>query len=220
MVHLKIAQEFLANNNINDAAAFYKGSLAPDSIMFRPGCKRSDKELTHFCVGDEGWGYYTNYNDWENSLRNNVKNYTGRISNDFLLGYFAHVYTDILYTKYIWTPTRLANDDSLIKKYIDDCFEIDSRLLESLNNKDQIWAMLNETKEYYLPDISAPSDMSRLIDAMMTDMYFNRKSNRKYKFTVISLSDMLDFTENAARKLDEQYSGFFMPCKASYKTDV
>ena len=62
MVDLKIAQSLLKNSTkIKDIGAFYKGCLAPDAIMFRQGCKRSDKSSTHFCVGDEGWGYYTNY---------------------------------------------------------------------------------------------------------------------------------------------------------------
>jgi len=43
--------------------------------MFRQGCKRSDKSLTHFCVGDEGWGYYTNYVEWENSLNLSIRKY-------------------------------------------------------------------------------------------------------------------------------------------------
>jgi hypothetical protein len=62
MVHLRIAQELLkVCDFIKDIGAFYKGSIAPDAIMFRKGCNRQDKSVTHFCTGDEGWGYYTNY---------------------------------------------------------------------------------------------------------------------------------------------------------------
>lgn len=211
MVHLKVAQSLLAcNNDIKDISAFYKGSLAPDSIMFRQGCQRSDKELTHFCVGGAGWGYYTNYDDWENNLKHEMKNYKGKINGDFLLGYFAHVYTDILYTKHIWTPNRLMKNDRHMEKYADDCYEIDSRLLENFDNKEHVWSLLKDTKNYCLPDIMTNDDMIKLTDAMMINMYYNRISNQSHEFNVITISDMLEFIEKAVEKLNEQYADFFI----------
>ncbi len=204
MVHLKVAQKLLgSDNNIKDISAFYKGSLAPDAIMFRQGCQHSEKALTHFCVGDEGWGYYTNYDEWENSLKFNIQKYNDTINPDFIFGYFTHIFTDIAYTSRFWTPVRLTLDKNYIEDYIKDCIEIDSRLLESLENKEQVWSLLKQSTDYYLPDTVNADDLTRLIGEMIHNMYNNRKSNLEYKFKVITLSDMLDFAEVTAAKINE-----------------
>src|SRR5262245_47003533 len=106
MVHLTVAQKLLERcPHIRDLSAFYKGSLAPDAIMFRPGSRRSDKSAAHFCTGDEGWGYYTNYDDWTASLFANLPKYAGNTNEDFLFGYCGHILMDIAYCRRYWTPT-------------------------------------------------------------------------------------------------------------------
>ncbi len=204
MVHLKIAQKLLKNNtNIKDIDAFYKGSLAPDAIMFRQGCQRSEKSSTHFCVGDEGWGYYTNYNEWENKLNLNIRNYANTINSAFLFGYYAHVFTDITYANRFWTPVRLTQDKKYIDDYFKDCAEIDSLLLESLENKEIVWSLLRNSTNYCLSDLFNVDDLSILIDEMISNMYHNRKSNPDYKFKVITFSDMLDFIDIVVSKINE-----------------
>lgn len=194
MVHLKIAQNLLNNNTkIKDISAFYKGSLAPDAIMFRQGCQRSEKSSTHFCVGDEGWGYYTNYGEWRNSLNLNISNYADEINYDFLFGYYAHIFTDIAYTRKFWTPVRLTQDRDHIEGYFKDCAEIDSRLLESLENKEKVWSLLRSPTNYCLSGLFNVDDLSILIDEMINNMYNNRIPNPDYKFKVTTYSAMLDF---------------------------
>jgi hypothetical protein len=202
MVHLKIAQELLKNNtNIKDIGAFYKGSLAPDAIMFRHGCKRSEKSSTHFCVGDEGWGNYTNYDEWENNLNLSIRNYIGKINSSFLFGYYVHVLTDIATANMFWNPVRLTNDRKYMDDYSKDCAEIDSRLLESFENKEMLWSQLKNSTDYCLSDLFNVNDLSILIDEMTNNMYNNRKSNPDYEFKVITFSDMLDFINIMVSKI-------------------
>lgn len=204
MLHLKIAQNLLKNNTkIKDIGAFYKGSLAPDAIMFRQGCQRSEKSSTHFCVGDEGWGYYTNYDEWENNLNLNIRNCADTVSSDFLFGYYTHVFTDIAYANRFWTPVRLTQDRKYIDDYIKDCAEIDSRLLESLENKEIVWSLLRNSTDYCLSGLFDVDDLSILIDEMITNMYNNRKSSPDYKFKVTTFSDMLDFIDIMVSKISD-----------------
>lgn len=205
MVHLKIAQNLLKNNNqIKDIGAFYKGSLAPDAIMFRQGCQRSEKSSTHFCVGDEGWGYYTNYGEWGNSLNLSIRNYVDEIKFDFIFGYYAHVFTDIAYTSKFWTSVRLTQDRNHIDDYFKDCAEIDSRLLESIENKEKVWSLLRNPTNYCLSGLFNVDDLSMLIDEMINNMYNNRKSNPDYKFKVIKYSDMLDFIDIMVSEISDK----------------
>jgi hypothetical protein len=202
MVHLKIAQDFLRNNtSIKDVGAFYKGALAPDAIMFREGCLRSEKSSTHFCVGDEGWGYYTNYDEWENNLNLNIRNYIGTTNPDFLLGYYVHIFTDIAYCNRFWTPTRLTKDERYIDNYLKDIAEIDSRLLESLENREILWSLLENSTNHCLSGLFNVNDLSILIDEMINNIYNNRESNPDYEFKVVTFSDMIDFIDLMVSKI-------------------
>lgn len=203
MVHLKIAQELIKNNStIKDIGAFYKGTLAPDAIMFRKGCKRSDKASTHFCVGDEGWGYYTNYDEWESNLNLSLKSYADKINSDFLFGYYAHILTDIAFAKRFWNPVRLTHDNGNMESYIKDCEEIDSRLLASLESKEVVWDLLKNSINHSVSDLFIYDDVSRLIDEMISNMYKNREANLDYKFKVITFSDMTDFIDIMVPKIN------------------
>lgn len=202
MVHLKIAENLLKNNiNIKDTTVFYKGSLAPDAIMFREGCLRSDKSTTHFCIGDEGWGYYTNYEQWGNNLNLNIVNYVDMVNSDFLFGYYAHILTDIAYTSRFWTPTRITGDKEYIDDYLKDIGEIDSRLFGSLENKEILWSEIKNSKNYCLQNLFNDNDLSILIDEMINNIYYNRKSNPNHEFKVVTPTDMLDFIDKMVSKI-------------------
>ena len=147
MVHLTIGHKLLGLcPGIEDKGAFLLGTISPDAIMFRPGCQRSDKSCTHFCVGDEGWGFYTNYEDLQNSLFENIKKFTGTVDKDFLFGYMAHVMTDIEHNRCFWTPTRLTGDDDYINRYTRDGYEIDSILQDAIEDMDEIVAKIIQYK--------------------------------------------------------------------------
>jgi len=169
--------------------------------MFRQGCQRSEKSSTHFCVGDEGWGYYTNYDEWENNLNLNIRNCDDKINPDFLFGYYAHIFTDIAYTNRFWTPVRLTGDKTYIDDYLKDIAEIDSRLLESIENKEMLWQLFRSSRNYCLPGLFEDNDLSILIDEMITNIYNNRKSNSDYDFKVVGFSDMLDFIDIMVSKI-------------------
>jgi len=147
-------------------------------------------------------GNYTNYDEWENNLNLSIKNYTGEINSDFLFGYYAHVITDIACSEKLWNPVRLTNNEKYIKNFAKDCYEIDSRLLEGLENKEIIWSLLKNSTNYCLPGVFNVGDLSILIDEMITNMYNKRKPSRYYKFKVITFTDMLDFIDITTSKIN------------------
>jgi hypothetical protein len=209
IVHLKVAEAFLSSTDtVRDKAAFYLGCLAPDAIMFRPGCLRSDKTLTHFCVGGEGWGYHTNYIDWTESLRKNVRTLTGTIDDDFLLGWFAHIFTDIQNTERFWTPNRLNPAPGHLERFLRDCAEIDSRLMKDLRDRALITAALENPTDFTLPGVLEPGDLQRLSHAYFR-MYGHRSPNRRYAYNVITDSDIRAFINSTAGLMAAQYQGFF-----------
>ena len=207
MVHLRTAQELLKNCDfIKDIGAFYKGSIAPDAIMFRQGCNREDKSLTHFCTGYEGWGYYTNYEAWKNNLFHGVKKYKGYVNDDFLFGYCAHILTDIEYTRQVWTPVRLKHDENYKNTYIKDCDEVDSRLMENIENMEQVWSLLSDSQNYCLEDLFSTEDTKKLIDVMINDMYAHRRSNPNYYPTIFTVNRVTKFAEEISAQINLDYN--------------
>lgn len=131
----------------------------------------------------------------------NIRNYADITNSDFLFGYYAHILTDIAYTSRFWTPTRVNGDKKYIDDYLKDIAEIDSRLFESLENKEMLWSLLSNSENYCLHDLFNVNDLSILIDEMINNIYNNRKSNPDYEFRVVTLTDMLDFIDIMVSKI-------------------
>jgi len=201
MVHLEIANKIFAQYpHIDDKKAFRIGSIAPDTLGFKPGHKRSDKSLTHFCIGDEGWGYFTNYDEWHDNLINNIIKFFGIVNKDFLLGYISHIITDIENSRRFWTPTRLTDDADKISTWFNDCGEVDSILLSKIENIHEFWAGLDNTDHHFLPDVCMAEDIIYMVQIMKTEIYSNRYPNPEYTPGIFTMPVALNFIEDMADK--------------------
>ncbi len=202
MVHLAVAQRILRRSpGIGNHQAFLQGSLAPDALAFRPGSQRSDKSVSHFCVGDEGWGFYTNYAPWRQNLRRQVRRFAGQTNRDFLLGYYAHIATDIAYCECFWTPARLTNDELHLQTFASDCYEVDACLMEGLYQRETVWAQLRQPMDWELPGIVTVDDQERMLRALTEEMYANRPVNARYEFRVVTPTAMESFIDRVADAL-------------------
>ena len=207
MVHLRIAQELIKGCDfIKDIGALYMGSIAPDAIMFREGCKREDKSLTHFCIGDEGWGYYTNYEAWKNNLFHSIKRYKGYVDDDFLFGYCAHILTDIECARQFWNPVRLTKDESYKDTYIKDCGEVESRLMEKIENMEEVWSLLSDSHNYCLENLFTINDTKKLTDVMVNDMYVHRHPNLDYHPSIFTVDGVTKFVEEISTQIIADYN--------------
>ncbi len=196
MVHLTIGYKLLEiYPEIEDKGAFLLGTISPDAIMFRPGCKRSDKSKTHFCVGDEGWGFYTNYGEWTENLKENIHSICNSVNRDFLFGYMCHIITDIENTRCFWTPARLSNDEIYQTAYLKDCAEIDYILLNTNINAYELWTMLEASNTHCLKGLYTIEDNSIMIEKMKSELYYNRYPTPGYtpgSFTMPKVSKFMD----------------------------
>ena len=200
MVHLTIANKILEKYpDIDDKNAFRIGSIAPDAIGFRPG-KRYEKALSHFCIGDESWGYYTNYDEWFDNLICNINKLYSSVNKDFLLGYMSHVIADIENSRRFWTPIRLTNDDKHKENFFNDCYETDSILLSKIENIDDFWEMIDNRNNYFLPDICAAEDIVYMVEIMKSQIYSNRQPNSEYSPSIFTMQTAMDFIDDIVDK--------------------
>lgn len=206
MVHLHVAREVARRRGgIRDEAAYYRGALAPDAIMFHPGARRSDKWDAHFCVGDGGWGMTTDDAAWRANILPRIRALRGAAGDDFLLGYFTHVWADTWNNELLWTPARLAEADApgTLAAYERDEVEIDSILLSELEDRDRLWALLKRPCRDGLPFATA-EDTDLLVEAMIGKMYADREPVPGYVFTIVTPDEMRALIDGAAGDILDQ----------------
>lgn len=183
LTHHAIAVKVLQSDaHIANPMAFVLGSLAPDAISFRTGGCRADKTATHFCVGEEGWGNYTNYETWMDNAVRKVKEYANCVDKDFLFGYLVHIMTDIEQAKRFSAPVRELENMAFTQAYYDDCVEIDTRLLVKIEDVDALFAQLLESNRYCLVDLFSIDAVEAMLVNMQQNIYANRYPNPNYVF--------------------------------------
>ena len=199
MVHLNMAQMiYERSSTVKDKGAFYLGALAPDSISFRPGCVRSDKAVTHFCVGKQDWGDYSNCDEWEENARLCIERYRGQVNDDFLHGYFSHVIADVENTRFFYAPVRDKHDDELLQAFIKDNDAAEAVLLRKMKNLNELWSLLRQSNQHFLPDLTTCEDCLTMIDFMENELYAKMVPDPEYRASIYDLSDFMKFIKRMA----------------------
>jgi len=199
MVHLQIGKHILAAcPQIADRQAFLIGTLAPDAIMFRSGCVRSDKLMTHFCPEGTEWGHVTDGAAWAQSLANGIQAYAAVANPDFLLGCQAHILTDIANMERFGTIGELGRIPEQLEAVLQDFAEIDSRIMADLGGETGLWPQLTATPACALGDLITIADVAKILQTIKQDMYANRLPDPAYRFIRITYEDVCGFMQETA----------------------
>lgn len=97
MIHEEVGY-FLSNKLNKNSYNYYLGLLAPDSPNTYGFGKKEDRWLAHQRRKD--------YNEWRNSLKEFYKKEKDNYDEDFLLGYYIHILTDIIYDDFLYLNVR------------------------------------------------------------------------------------------------------------------
>jgi len=99
VIHIAVASEVNKHLNRNNSELFI-GTIAPDIAKLIG----ETKTKSHFLVQDD------NIPDLDKFL----DKYKNKLENDFVLGYYIHLYTDYLWYKYF--TSELVNNNKIVKK--------------------------------------------------------------------------------------------------------
>ena len=114
LIHLVVANEL--NKKLNkDKTKFLIGSIAPDLSKL----VGEDKTRSHFLVNDS---------DCIPDLDKFLNKYNYFLNDDFVLGYYVHLYTDYLWFK-VFLPNIYNEDKHLIKKLNGDVVKCNGNML-------------------------------------------------------------------------------------------
>lgn len=196
MIHIAVASEL--NKKLNrDKSKLLIGTIAPDISKLIGESKR----ITHF-VNDE------TESDSVPDLDLFLKKYKNKINDDFVLGYYIHLFTDYLWFKYflteIWTDDMITKLDGTVVKcegrmalqYIyNDYTNLNINLIDDYNLDLKIF--YNEIPE--IENIITEIPMNKLFlivdkageiienTKLHKDMVFNMKNVHKFIETTIDL---------------------------------
>lgn len=97
MIHEEVGY-FLSNKLNKNSYNYYLGLLAPDSPNTYGFGKKEDRWLAHQRRKD--------YNEWRNSIKEFYNQEKNNYNEDFLLGYYIHILTDIIYDDFLYLKVR------------------------------------------------------------------------------------------------------------------
>lgn len=206
VIHLAVANEI--NKALNrDKSKLLIGSIAPDISKFIG----EDKTISHF-IKEKG----SNIPDIEKFLNK----YKNNLTDDFVIGYFIHLYTDYLWFKYFVTEfynkpmimkldgTIVKGEEDTISFYIyNDYTDLNIKLLDKYNM---------DLKIFYndLPDLNdiieeIPMEKVQIIVDQMGTIIKNSGEKKNYVFNIKNVETFIKIsTELILSKINEINNSF------------
>ena len=208
VIHLAVANEINKTLNRNKSKLLI-GSIAPDISKFIG----EDKTVSHFIKEKD-----SNIPDMERFL----KKYKNNLTDDFVMGYYIHLYTDYLWFKYFVTEiyketiitkldgTVIKYDEDMINFYIyNDYTDLNIKLLDKYDMDLKIF--YNSLPE--LNDIikEIPMKKMQIIVDQMGIIIKNSKEKKNYVFNVKNVETFIKTsTELILSKINEINNGVNM----------
>ena len=154
MSHLIIGDRIgkALSEHIGRMPQFLLGGIAPDAAHYKENSPADAKKLTHLCVGPEHWDKITNCDAWEDNAllflhTHFLQAHEDDPHRDFILGYVAHVLSDIVNNRVMWLPFLEQHPDAAekgyVRQYIQESNAIDTVLALTYARQDAVWACLD-----------------------------------------------------------------------------
>lgn len=158
MIHMEVAYRLLEQiPQIENAAEFVLGSVAPDSVHMHPDFDITMKIISHMFTGCGKWSDTQDYQRW----RSNIKSFLGSVIDekertdyrDFGIGLCVHCLTDYWNDINIWRelqkkyvpPMKL---EVFREDYYKEARGIDQWLYQNSKNTENIREMLSAAKAF------------------------------------------------------------------------
>ncbi|MCX7772483.1 MAG: hypothetical protein N2376_05150, partial [Clostridia bacterium] len=169
----------LKNNTlIVDKAQFLLGAIAPDSVHFREGFQSDMKKVSHLCNLEQKWGSVTDNEYWTQIVLNFLREHQNSMHRDFILGFCAHILSDIRNNIKIWIPfkekqTQPTNNihGSLLHQ---EAAEIDYKLYRTYEQTPVIWELLEQSHGIDLCGLVFSSEIDKMKQALLYEQYQNK----------------------------------------------
>ena len=147
IIHEKVG-DFIASKLYIKTYDFYLGILAPDAPNLEAFASKEERWIAHQRKKD--------LKEWRESITSFYQKEKENYSEEFLLGYYIHVLTDIIFDDYFYWDTRKVIEkeypkEEAHKRLRDDMelysFEESKRIKQILKDNNTSYDILNITKD-------------------------------------------------------------------------
>lgn len=188
VIHMCVAHEVSKKIKLKNYNEFLLGTIAPD-ISKRIGWSR---DLSHFIDSD------TTYPD----LNRFLKKYGDKLDNDFILGYYVHLYTDYLWFKYfigdikyeglitLKDGTKIDYDFSTFQKYLyNDYTNLNVKLLDEYDLDLSLFYNPLVKPDVVMDEI--PVDRLQVLLNYSSTLIENSKVKKNYLFDISNVKEFV-----------------------------
>lgn len=189
MIHMCVASEINKKIEVKNYNDFLLGAIAPD-IAKVVGFSR---DVSHFIVSSDNT--YPNLDMF-------LEKYGNKLDNDFILGYYVHLYTDYLWFKYfirdikykgliaLKDGTKIDYDEKTFKKYLyNDYTDLNVKLLDEYNLDLSLFYNPLEKPNIEMDEIPVER-LQELLDASSV-IIENSKKHKKYLFNMENIKEFI-----------------------------
>lgn len=189
MIHEEVGH-YLSKKINKNSYNFFLGILAPDSPNTYGFGKKEDRWLAHQRRKD--------YDEWRSALKEFYQKEKTNYDEDFLLGYYIHILTDIIYDDFLYLKVReeilkdnhtLEESHDIMRNDMDKYYFNEIEDIKSILNKDNTTYEINgiskelmsEWKEKVLREINNKNESiyitQEIIDTL-NELVYKELSNR------------------------------------------
>ena len=218
MIHMEIAYRLLEQiPQIENAAEFIMGSVAPDSVHMHPEYEVSMKIRSHMFEGCGKWSDTQDYQRWERNISSIFRKYCDEKEQidyrDFVIGLCVHCLTDYWNDIKIWRklqkeyipPMKL---EEFRDAYYPEAQGIDKWLYQNSKNTEVIRAMISSAKAF---------DVDGLVDKELVEKQRSHLLNVQYDVDIVDISKyqflsadiIADFIEFAVEEIAKTINSIY-----------
>ncbi|UHA71927.1 zinc dependent phospholipase C family protein [Paenibacillus sp. 481] len=199
MVHFAIATKVASSK---PSPHFLLGSIAPDAIHMRNQITREQKGITHL-VSE---GKFPSIETVRSHCLEYLSQHTERAWKEFVLGYFAHIYTDIRWTESVYAEfeCHYKGDTADIRTtYNREVSQLEFDLLRSNSDYHQIFHHLQKSKPFTIVPFVTETEVRGHRDEKMSWLQDDRNEPKIQPayFTVEVARDFVNQTANELNAL-------------------
>ncbi len=209
MIHMEIAYRLLAHiPQIENAAEFILGSVAPDSVHMNPNYDIGMKIKSHMFEGSGEWGDTRDYQRWRQNidcvLSKVIDEKDRIIYRDFVIGMCVHCLTDYWNDLKIWRKLQgryipPMSVDEFRAAYYPEARGIDFWLYQNSRNTKSIRKMLSKAAVIGVEGLVNKEDVEQLRSWLLNTQYeVEAVDISEYRFLSASfIEEFIDYTVKA-----------------------
>lgn len=181
MIHMEIAYRLLKRMpQIENAAEFILGSVAPDSVHMNPDYDVNMKVKSHMFEGCGKWSDTQDYQRWSRNVKEVFCEIVGESQNtiyrDFVIGLCVHCLTDYWNDIKIWKKLQREHIPPMTFEEFRDAYYPEARgidlwLYQNSENTEAIKKMLSDAVAIDVEGLVNKADVERQRDYLLNTQY-------------------------------------------------